>query len=92
MSRVFTTHFLFQGKEHVALVSVKTGEQKPHYTIRLFNEELQDILQNDIIEYDGFEGYLQNTILSSGLPRKIMDSIMTSIRDHLEKSNQTPAG
>lgn len=92
MSRVFTTRFLFTGKEYVVLVSVKRGPVKPHYTVRLFDEQLQDILQNEVIEYDGFEGYLQKSNINSDLPRKLMHCIMTSIRDHMERTNQTPAG
>ena len=92
MSRVFTTRFLFNDKEYVVLVSVKRGSEKPHYTVRLFDEQLQDILQNEVIEYDGFEGYLQKSNLRSDLPRKLMHCIMTSIREHMERTNQTPAG
>ena len=92
MSSVFTTCFVFRDKEFVALVSVKRGEVKPHYTIRLFDEQLQDIVQNEVIEYDGFEGYLQKSSLHSDLPRKLMHCIMTSIREHMERTNQTPAG
>ena len=92
MSRIFTTRFLFRDKEHVVLVSVNRGLVKPHYKIRLFDEQLQDILQNEVIEYDGFEGYLQKSNLSSDLPRKLMHCIMISIREHMERTNQTPAG
>ena len=92
MSRDFTTRFTFRDKEYVALVSVKRGPLKPHYTIRLFDEQLQDLVNSQVIEYDGFEGYLQHSRLRSDLPRKLMHCIMTSIREHMERTNQTPAG
>ena len=72
MSRVFTTRFTFRDKEYVALVSVKRGPLKPHYTIRLFDEQLQDLVNSQVIEYDGFEGYLQHSRLRSDLPRKLI--------------------
>ena len=92
MSRIFTTRFIFEEKEFVALVSVKKGDSKPFYTIRLFDEQLKDIIQNEVIECEGFEGYLQKLSLRSEIPRRLMSCIMSSIRLHMEKTNQTPAG
>jgi hypothetical protein len=92
MSRVFTTRFLFHDNEFVALVSIRRGAIKPHYTIRLFDERLHNIVKNEVIECDGFDGYLQKLSLRSDLSRNLMHTIMNSIRTHLEKTNHTPAG
>ncbi|MFL5810731.1 MAG: hypothetical protein ACJ749_14510 [Flavisolibacter sp.] len=92
MSRIFTTPFVFQDKEYLSLVSVKKTEHKPVYTIRIFDQRLIDIIGNDIVESIGYEGYLQKAHFNLENPAKLMSCIMTAIRQHMERSSQTPAG
>jgi len=92
MSRIFTTPFVFQGKEYASLVSVRKTERKPIYTIRIFDEELKEIIGSEVIECEGYDGYLQKTSLNSEATRNLISCIMSAIRKYMEKSSQTPAG
>ena len=83
---------MFQGKEYESLVSVRKTERKPIYTIRIFDGDLTEIVGSDVIECEGYEGYLQKTNLTSETTRNLISCIMTAIRRYMERSSQTPAG
>ena len=85
MARVFTMEFEFIRHKFKAIVAVRNEKEQTGFHIRVFDQELIDILGQNSIEFTGLTGITQKTNLSHPLASTLLETMNKAILNHLLK-------
>jgi hypothetical protein len=83
MARIFTTSFEFNHQHYDAIVTVCSRNGKANFTIKVMDIDLQQLLPEGLIEYEGVRGFEKVDKLDNSLSQSLMRSISRAIESHL---------
>jgi len=86
MARIFTTKFTFNHQSYDAIVTIVPNEGKVNFSVKVMDLDLQDILPNGTVVYEGKDGYEKIEDLNNTLSQALMRSISQAIETHLAVS------
>ena len=87
MARVFTTRFNFNQQLYDAIITIIEKEGKTSFNIRILDMDLQQLLPDGEISYEGKEGYKEKHTVENELYKALMQSISKAIEYHLVASS-----
>jgi len=82
MARIFTTKFTFNHQVYDAIVTMYSNDGTINFNIKVLDVELQDLLPNGQIIYQGKDGF-KDIRLDNHLSQSLVNSIAYSIEQHL---------
>ncbi|HEU0111357.1 MAG TPA: hypothetical protein VFQ73_10795 [Flavisolibacter sp.] len=83
MARIFTTEFIFNHQKYDAIVTIFSKDGKVNFAVKVMDLELQEIIPNGVIEYEGKDGFEKIESLNNTLSQAILRSISRAIETHL---------
>ena len=85
MARVFTMEFEFVHHKFKAIVAVRNEKEQTGIHVRIFDQELIDILGKNSIELTELTGFTSITNFDHPLASSLVDAMNKAILDHLLK-------
>ena len=82
MARIFTTKFTFNHQVYDAIVTMITTEGKLNFTIKVLDDDLQEILPGGHVNYEGRQGF-RNLQTNNHMAEALVQCIASSIEHHL---------
>ena len=83
MARIFTTNFQFNQKSYDAIVTIIARDGKINFTIKVMDMELQELIPNGMVSYEGKEGFERISAINNTISQALMRSISGAIENHL---------
>jgi len=85
MARVFTMEFEFVHHKFKAIVAVRNEKEQSGIHVRIFDQELIDILGQNSLELKEITGFPTQTNLNHPLASSLIETMNKAILDHLLK-------
>jgi len=82
MARVFTTRFVFNHQVYDAIVTVISQSGDLRFTVKLMDNELEQLLPDGQLKYTGKDGF-KNVFAENHLSQALIQSIATSVDKYL---------
>jgi hypothetical protein len=86
MARIFTTSFEFNHQHYDAIVTVCSRNGKANFTIKVMDIDLQQLLPDGVIAYEGVHGFENVDNLGNSMSQSLLRSISRAIESHLSIS------
>ena len=83
MARIFTTRFNFNSQLYDAIITIIEKEGKTSFHVKVLDMDLQKLLPEGEISYDGKEGFKEKHADENALSKALMQSISKAIDYHL---------